>query len=88
MPSDGDVLARPLVEVRWSTSQGALQYAVQVLSLEGDLVWEGLTDEERTQIPPNVQLEPGMKYFVWVEAQLRNGGTSRSGVVAFRVAPD
>ena len=88
LPGDGEVVARSPVEVRWSTSPGALQYAVQVLSLEGDLVWEGLTDEERTQIPPKVQLEPGMKYFVWVEAQLRNGGISRSGVVAFRVAPE
>ncbi len=88
LPVDGEIVARPPVEVRWSASPGALQYAVQVLSLEGDLVWEDLTGGEGALIPSEVQLEPGQKYYVWVEAQLRNGGTARSGAVAFRVAPE
>ncbi|MGB5401528.1 MAG: zf-HC2 domain-containing protein [Thermoanaerobaculia bacterium] len=88
LPGDGEIVARPPVEVRWSASPGALQYAVQVLSLEGDLVWEDLTGGEGALIPSEVQLEPGQKYYVWVEAQLRNGGTARSDAVAFRVASD
>lgn len=88
LPIDGDVIPRPPVEVRWSTSPGALQYAVQVLSLEGDLVWEDLTSREEALIPSEARLEPGQKYYVWVEAQLRNGGTARSSAVAFRVGPE
>jgi hypothetical protein len=87
-PGDGEIVARLPVEVRWLTSPEALQYAVQLLSLEGDLVWEGLTAGESAVIPSEIQLEPGQKYYVWVEAQLRSGGTARSTAVAFRVAPE
>jgi hypothetical protein len=87
-PGEGEVVARLPMEVQWSSSPGALQYAVQVLTLEGDLIWEDLTAGDRALVPSKVQLEPGQKYYVWVDAQLRNGGTARSDAVAFRVAPD
>ncbi len=66
----------------------ALQYSVQVLSLAGDLVWQGRSAGEETIVPPQVALEPGQRYYVWVEARLPSGAVSRSDAVAFRVAPD
>ncbi len=87
-PGDGEIVGRLPLEIRWSTSPGALQYSVQVLSLAGDLVWEGSSAGEETLVPSEVILEPGQRYYVWVEARLPSGAASKSDAVAFRVAPD
>jgi len=87
-PGEGEIVGRLPLEIRWSTSPGALQYSVQLLSLAGDLVWEGPNAGEETIVPPQVALEPGQRYYVWVEARLPSGAVSRSDAVAFRVAPD
>jgi hypothetical protein len=88
LPVDGEVVGQLPMEIRWSSSPGALQYSVQVLSLAGDLVWEGSSAGEATVVPSAVAFEPGQRYYVWVEARLPSGATSKSDAVAFRVAPD
>jgi hypothetical protein len=88
LPIDEEVVRQLPMEIRWSSSPGALQYSVQVLSLAGDLVWEGSSAGEETFVPSEVTLEPGQRYYVWVEARLPSGATSKSDAVAFRVAPD
>ena len=87
-PGDEEILGRLPLEIRWSTSPGALQYSVQVLSLAGDLVWEGVNSGREVVVPAGIVFEPGQRYYVWVEARLPSGAISRSDAVAFRVAPD
>jgi hypothetical protein len=88
LPVDGAIVDSLPTEIRWSASPGALQYSVQVLSLAGDLIWEGVSAGREVVVPAGIVLEPGQRYYVWVEAQLPSGAVSRSDAVAFRVASD
>ena len=87
-PGEGEIVGRLPLEIRWSTSPGALQYSVQLLSLAGDLVWEAVNSGREVVVPAGIVFEPGQRYYVWVEARLPSGAVSRSDAVAFRVAPD
>jgi hypothetical protein len=85
-PKEGVSITESRTEVLWEASPGALQYTVLLVNLEGDVVWEERTSGLSSVIPPAEELEPGQKYFVWVEAHLQTGGSLKSEVVGFRVA--
>jgi len=84
-PQEGADLSGPEIELRWQHSPQSLQYTVLLVSLEGDLMWEGRTTEARIAVPTS-KLEAGERYFVWVEAQLPGGGTLKSALVGFHLA--
>jgi hypothetical protein len=86
-PRDGARLEVRDVDVRWQPAPQALQYAVLVVSLEGDVVWEGHTTLSEITIPHGI-LAPGERYFLWVEARLPGGGTLKSTAVGFLTASD
>lgn len=75
------------ITLRWMKTPQALQYAVLVVNLQGDVIWEGRVADNRAGIPAT-DLIPGERYFVWVEAHLRDGGSLKSSPVGFRVATD
>jgi len=86
-PSEGQVIQGPEIELRWQEVPSALGYQVQVVSLRGDLVWEGRSAETTMAIPTG-DWTPDEKYFIWVEARLGGGGALRSPAVGIRLAPD
>jgi hypothetical protein len=85
-PEEGAVLEGPEIELHWQGSPQSLQYSVLLVSLEGDLMWEGRTTGDRISVPAS-KLATGERYFVWIEAQLRGGGRLKSAPVGFRLAP-
>jgi hypothetical protein len=86
-PQEGAEVRSSGAEVRWHPSPQALQYTVLLVSLEGDLLWEGSTASSRLEIPP-AAVAPGERYFVWIEARLPGGGTLKSDAVGFHTAPE
>ncbi len=75
------------ISLRWRETSETLQYSVLLVSLQGDVVWEDRVVGSRALIPAT-DLIPGQRYFVWVEAHLRGGGSLKSAAVGFRVAAD
>jgi hypothetical protein len=85
-PKEGESITESRTAVLWETYPGALQYTVLIVNLEGDVVWEERSSGLSAVVPPEKQLEPGQRYFVWVEAHLQTGGSLKSAAVGFRVA--
>jgi hypothetical protein len=86
-PREGDSIGPAEAAIAWQETPQALQYTVLLVDLQGDVIWEGHAAETRTRIPA-AGLVPGQRYFVWVEAHLRDGGSLKSSPVGFLVAAD
>ncbi len=84
-PAEGSVVQAGHVEFRWRGMPRSLFYEIRVVTAEGDLVWRGRAEATRVQLPTDVQLAAGQKYFVWVRAYLPEGKTAKSAVVGFNV---
>jgi len=85
-PAPHATLLRSQVEFRWQSVPGASGYEVRLLTAEGDLVWEKRTEASSVKVPADVKLAAGQNYYVSVRADLPEGKTAQSRVVAFRVA--
>lgn len=86
-PLEDAVVAGAEIPLRWREVSETLQYSVLLVNLQGDVIWEGRVAGNRARIPAT-DLIPGQRYFVWVEAHLRGGGSLKSGPVGLRVAAD
>lgn len=86
-PAEGAVVEPERVDLLWTAASQGLFYEVQVVSDEGDLVWQGRTEETRLRLPAESRLGSDREYFLWVRAYLPDGKTVRSPAVGFRVVP-
>ena len=86
-PAEGQAVRPTALAIRWRPVPEALHYRVTLVTAAGDVVWQRRTDGTSVRPPPSVDLGAGESYFVWVEADLRGGGTVSSEVVGFRTAP-
>jgi len=87
-PAEGETVPRAALLFAWKPAPEALSYTLEVVSSDGDVVWEGESANPRVAPPPGVALAPGRTYFAWVLTHLRSGAVERSPAVGFRVAPD
>jgi hypothetical protein len=85
-PREGAILRREDLEFRWQPVSGAIFYEVRVMSAEGDLVFEGQTENTSLKPGATAPLVPGMKYFATIRAQLRQGQAAKSSLVSFKLA--
>ena len=85
---EGSVIARETVEFSWKEAERSLFYEVSIVTSEGDRVWEGRFEETYAQLPADVRLIAGRKYFVWIRAYLPEGKTVKSSTVGFEVSED
>jgi hypothetical protein len=83
-PLPGSVVATNQLHFSWKPLSHARDYAVRVVTSDGDLVWEGQTERSSLQFPPDVRLAEG-SYFVWITANLADGRTAKSPPVRFLV---
>lgn len=84
-PKNGATIDSSNSEFRWSGVDQSLYYEIQVLTENGDIRWEGRTEETKMQLPPELELDPNTGYFVWVRVYLPDGKTIKSKVVAVRI---
>ncbi len=84
-PAQGAAIDSSRPEFRWSGVDQSLYYEFQVLSDNGDILWEGRTEETQLQLPPEFKLDRDTSYFVWVRVYLPDGKTIKSKAVAVRV---
>lgn len=85
-PGPGEPVARDSLALRWTALDDALVYTATVLTDGGDRVFEQRTEKTEIGFPPEVELRPGVSYFFWVRAHLRDGRTVRSRAVEFSLA--
>lgn len=84
-PREGQSIPRESLEFRWQPVADAIFYEVRLLSASGDVVFSARTEEARIRPGPGVSLVPETKYFAMVTAHLREGKTTKSSVVGFRL---
>ena len=85
-PRDGAVVQREDLEFRWEPVSEALFYEVRIMSAEGDLVFEGQTENTILKPGSTAPLVHGMKYFATIRAHLRQGKAAKSSLVSFKLA--
>jgi hypothetical protein len=85
-PRDGAVVRRQDLEFRWEQVSEATFYEVRIMSAEGDLVFEGQTENSVLKPGSSAPLVPGMKYFATIRAHLRQGKAAKSSLVSFTLA--
>ena len=85
-PRHGAVVRREDLEFRWEPVPEAIFYEIRVMSVEGDLMFEGKTEDTKLKLSSTAQLVPGAKYFVVARAHLRQGKAAKSNLVSFRLA--
>ncbi|MGI9166063.1 MAG: anti-sigma factor family protein [Pyrinomonadaceae bacterium] len=83
-PREGTVVKNSHLALRWVPIPNAVFYEISVVSATGDPVSQLKTEETHLQLPAQIKLTPGAKYFVWVSANLREGKTLKSNVVSIR----
>jgi hypothetical protein len=83
-PRSGSVLPAAGLRFRWKAVADAAYYEVRVVNSEGDPVWGAESREAIAQTPADLSLRTG-KYFVWVQAHLRDGRTLKSDTIGFRI---
>ena len=84
-PEHGAVVDAADLEVRWTAVPQRIFYEVQVLSDDGDLVWQGRTEAGAMRLPAGIALHPGSGYYLWVRAHLPDGRTLKSSAVGFSI---
>ncbi|MFB3923164.1 MAG: anti-sigma factor [Terriglobia bacterium] len=82
-PREGAAVPGGNLDFRWTPASGSLYYEVRVMTVEGDLVWEGRAEGNETRLPGTVQLVAGARYFVSVRALMPDGKALASPVVGF-----
>jgi len=82
----GDVAAAP-AELAWRRVDGATQYHVRLLELDGAEIWSADTAEAGIAIPPQVraQLQPGRSFRWQVAARNQQGRIAESSLHSFHI---
>ena len=85
-PADGDRVEPGDLTVRWTEVWGSLHYDVRVVTAEGLIVWNDRIEGATEWKPPvNHLLEPGMAYYVRVDAYLAAANNVSSEHILFTV---
>ena len=62
-------------------------YSLTVTDERGDLVWSGSTTDTLLRLPADLEVEPGDRYFWFVEALLTDGTTASTDASRFWAEP-
>lgn len=84
LPHQNGIIATGTPQFKWNPLTTSQRYEVQVVRLDGEPVWQGITDESMLQIPSRASLKDGT-YFVWITASLESGQLAKSSPVRFQV---
>jgi anti-sigma factor RsiW len=84
-PAEGSTVVREQTELRWRGVAGAIYYEVQLVTAEGDVLWQERTEKTGVRLPKTVPIAPGQQVYFWVRAHLLDGKTSKSAPVGFKL---
>jgi hypothetical protein len=84
-PRQGGVVSPTGIEFRWKRVPTALSYDIRLVTEDGNVVWEGRTEDSRVNLPSSVHATAGESYYVRVCANLPEGKTVTAKVVGFTV---
>ncbi|MHB8654056.1 MAG: zf-HC2 domain-containing protein [Terriglobia bacterium] len=82
-PPAGSTVSENEMDFHWAPVAGALDYELQLMTADGDLVWKQTTTHPSLRLPGKVRLEAGRQYFVLVRVFLTEGKSVESRPVAF-----
>ncbi len=77
-----------LHELRWKPVAGVDSYDVKIYTEDGDLVWEGSSEDTKISLPDSINetLIRGRTYFWQVEAVTEKGESLKSQMVRFQIS--
>jgi Putative zinc-finger len=81
-PRLDSAVVRENLKFNWKPVSRSRYYKVSVVTSDGDLLWEGQTEESSLHLPSEVVLKSGA-YFVWITAYLADGRVAKSSPVRF-----
>jgi len=84
LPIEGSSVRADELVFSWTEIPESLYYDIQIVTEEGDLVYQARTTGKRW-VPEDVTLVPGSEYFVLVEAYLVDDVTLGSDHVLFKI---
>lgn len=84
-PVEGSIVGREHSELRWRGVAGAIDYEIQLVTAEGDVLWQERTEKTGARLPATVRIAPGQQVYLWVRAHLLDGKTLKSDPVGFRL---
>ena len=83
-PHPDSAVVREHLEFNWTPVSHSRYYEINVVTSDGDLLWEGQTEKPVLRLPSNIVLKRG-SYFVWITAYLADGRVTKSSPVRFVV---
>lgn len=84
-PPEAHKLARRELRFEWAAVDDAMYYELQLLSENGDVLWQQRADGTQLAPPAALHLEPDTLFYAWVRAHLNDGKTVKSQAISFRV---
>jgi hypothetical protein len=82
-PQRGEKVDPRELNFRWSAAEGALFYELQVISDDGDVLWETRCHATSIRFPPTVHLVKGKNYYVRLLVHATGGSVEQSKPVEF-----
>jgi Putative zinc-finger len=82
-PVEGAIVGREQIELRWRGVAGAIYYEIQLVTAEGDVLWQERTEKTEARLSKALPIAPGQQVYFWVRAHLLDGKTLKSDPVGF-----
>jgi putative zinc finger protein len=86
-PADGDTIAAAGARFAWRSPRPDLLYHISLTDPDGRALWTTETRDTTVVLPPNVRLEPGARYFWYVDALGTDAASWTTGTRVFVTAP-
>lgn len=82
-PQEGQTARTAGLTFRWATAGGATFYELQVLSDDGDVIWETRSKSTAAELPGGVHLVKGRAYYVRLRIHTDHGTVEDTKAVSF-----
>jgi hypothetical protein len=86
-PADGDTIRAANLQFAWRSRGRDVLYRFSLIDTRGRALWALDTRDTAVVPPPNVDLEPGARYFWIVDALGANAVSWTTGTRTFLVSP-
>jgi hypothetical protein len=85
-PPDLDSIVATSLEFVWRSVAADAYYRLTLTNPDGDVVWNGSTEDTSMVFPGDVIVSSGVTYYWYVDALLERGQSATTGVSRFVIA--